>query len=292
MKKREEIMRKLVASAVLAASVLLSPVSAQAQDGCKLDKSEHVFSQTPNGPLKAHVFSAPGNQEKPRPAIVIFHGGGWVMGDPSWSFWLVDRYACKGIVTIVAQYRLSDQKTASPAEASDDAMAAIGWIRAHAAQFNIDPDKVAALGWSAGAHLAASAAVFATEKTQSPNLLALVSPAVSVVEDNHFRALFPPGTKIEDFSPAEHVRPGLPPTVIVTGRTDTVTPLAGVTKFHERMLAAGNVSVLHVYDGVGHLFTPAGQADDGFPKPDPAVQQKAYEAIDRFLAEQGYLPAN
>lgn len=284
-------MHRLTMAAVLAVSVILSPIVAQAQDGCKLDKSEHVFTETPNGPLKAHVFVPSGTQGTPRPAIVIFHGGGWVMGEPSWSFWLVDRYACKGMVTIVAQYRLSDQKTASPAEASDDARAAIAWTRTHAADYNIDPDRIAALGWSAGAHLAASAAVFATDKAQSPNLLALVSPAVSVVEDNHFRALFPPGTKIEDFSPAEHVRADLPPTVMVTGRTDTVTPLTGVTKFHNRMLAAGNVSVLHVYDSVGHLFTPASQPDDGFPKPDPAVQEKAYAAIDAFLIERGYLPA-
>lgn len=285
-------MRTMAATAGLAIWAIFSALAAQAQDGCKLDKSEHVFSQAPSGPLKVHVFSPAGTEGKERPAIVIFHGGGWIMGEPSWSFWLVDRYACKGMVTIVAQYRLSDQKTASPAEAADDATAAIAWTRAHATQLGVDQEKVAALGWSAGAHLAASAAVFSTDQAHSPNLLALVSPAVSVVEDNHFRSLFPPGTRIEDFSPAEHIRPGLPPTIMVTGRTDTVTPLAGVTKFHDRMLAAGNVSVLHVYDGVGHLFTPAGQPDDGFPKPDQAVQQKAYEAIDRFLAERGYVPAN
>jgi acetyl esterase len=282
-------LRNLMVAAVLVASAVFSPMLALAQDSCKPAMSEHVFSQTPGGPLKAHVFSPPGDSAKPRPAIVIFHGGGWVMGEPSWTFWLVDRYACKGMVTIVAQYRLSDQKTASPAEASDDAMNIIAWTRTNAEKFNLDPDRVAALGWSAGAHLAASAAVFGTDKAQRPDLLALVSPAVSVVEDNHFRSLFPPGTQIEDFSPAEHVRPGLPPTVMVTGRTDTVTPLAGVTRFHERMLAAGNVSVLHVYDGAGHLFTPAGQPDDGFPKPDPAIQAKAYEAIDRFLIEQGFM---
>jgi acetyl esterase/lipase len=178
----------LVTATVLSVSAIALPLAAQAQDGCKLDKSEHVFSQAPNGPLKTHVFSPPGTKGKPRPAIVIFHGGGWVMGDPSWSFWLTDRFACKGMVTIVAQYRLSDQKTASPAEAIDDARAAIDWTRAHAKEFNIDPTRVAALGWSAGAHLAASAAVFATDKTQSPDLLALVSPAVSVVEDRGFFA--------------------------------------------------------------------------------------------------------
>src|SRR5688572_33408812 len=101
-------MRNLLAGAVLAACLICVPAAAAAQDGCKLDKSEHVYSQTASGPLKAHVFSPPGDGSHARPAIVIFHGGGWIMGEPSWAFWQVDRFACRGMVTIVAQYRLSD----------------------------------------------------------------------------------------------------------------------------------------------------------------------------------------
>lgn len=100
---------------------------------------------------------------------------------------------------------------------------------------------------------------------------------------------FPLGTKAENFSPAEHVVPSLPPTIIVTGRIDTVTPLKAVQKFHERMRAAGNVSELNIYDDVGHMFTPKGQSDKGFPNPDKAVRQRAYEAIDEFLIKQGYM---
>lgn len=267
---------------------LLLPLMARAEGACSLDKSEHVYSQTPSGPLKAHVFSPAAPSVTPRPALVIFHGGGWVVGDPSWSFWLVDRYACNGITVVVPQYRLSDQKTASPAEASDDAMAAIKWTREHADEFRLDRRRVASLGWSAGAHLAASAAVFAKERVESPDLLALVSPAVSVVNDGHFRTLFPPGLPLSDFSPAEHVRPGLPPAITVTGRTDTVTPLPEVMKFHNAMRKAGNVSVIQVFDDVGHLFTPAGVPDDRMPKPDLSVQERAYRAIDEFLITHGY----
>lgn len=277
-------MRQWIATALAS----MVPFLAAAQGDCKLDKSEHVYSHTPNGALKAHVFSPAGPSQKARAAVVIFHGGGWVVGEPAWSFWLVDRYACKGMTVVVPQYRLSDKKTASPAEASDDAMAAIQWTRQHANQLRVDEHRIAALGWSAGAHLAASAAVFGADKGQRPDLLALVSPAVSIVNDGHFRALFPPGMSMADFSPAQHVRPGLPPTIIVTGRADTVTPLAEVSKFHEQMLKAGNVSVLKVYDEVGHLFTPAGERDDGFPKPNQAIQRQAYEAIDTFLIAHGY----
>lgn len=277
-----------MARLLVTALALMLPLAAGALGECALEKSEHVYSNTPNGALKAYVFSPVGQPAKPRAAVVIFHGGGWVAGEPPWAFWLVDRYACKGMTVVVAQYRLSDQKTASPAEASDDAMAAIKWTRESAAKFHLDRNRIASLGWSAGAHLAASAAVFANDKAQRPDLLAFVSPALSVVNDKHFRALFPPEVSISDFSPAQHVKPGLPPAIIVTGRTDTVTPLAEVSKFHERMLEAGNVSVLKVFDGVGHLFTPAGEPDDRMPKPDLVIQAQAYAAIDAFLIAHGY----
>ncbi|MCA1246428.1 alpha/beta hydrolase [Massilia sp. MS-15] len=279
-----------MAQVILAAAVsCLVPVEGYAADPCTRTEAEFAFSQTATGPLKLHVFSPLHTDTLPRPAIVIFHGGGWTMGEPSWAFGLVDRYACKGLVTIVAQYRLSDGKTVSPADAVDDAMAAIKWTRTNATRFNLDPGRVAALGWSAGAHLAASAAVFARDADQRPNLLALVSPAVSVENDLHFRSLFPPQTSIEKYSPAEHVMPSLPPTIMVTGREDTVTPLAAVRKFHERMKAAGNVSELKVYDDVGHLFTPKGQSDSGFPNPDKAIRQRAYDAIDEFLIQHTYM---
>ncbi|MCA1855119.1 alpha/beta hydrolase [Massilia oculi] len=282
-------MHKIARVVVVAAVFICMLPEAHSASPCTPTETEFAFRQTAAGPLKVHVFSPPHHIKTPRPAIVIFHGGGWTMGDPSWAFGLVNRYACKGLVTIVAQYRLSDKKTATPADAVDDAMAAIRWVRTNATTLGLDPDRVAALGWSAGAHLAASAAIFAKDDDQRPSLLALVSPAVSVVDDGHFSSLFPLGTKTENFSPAEHVGPSLPPTIIVTGRDDTVTPLRAVKKFHERMKAAGNVSELHVYDDVGHMFTPKGQSDSGFPNPDKAVRQRAYEAIDEFLIRQAYM---
>ena len=279
-----------VVNVVIAAALLgLSSLNAFSASKCKYSEAQFTFKQTATGPLKVHVFSPPQHASSVRPAVVIFHGGGWTMGDPSWAFGLVDRFACKGLVTIVPQYRLSDKKTASPADAIEDAKAAIAWTRANREKFELDPSRVAALGWSAGAHLAASAAVFAEHKNQRPDLLALVSPAVSVVDDAHFRSLFTPETTIENFSPAEHIKPLLPPTIIVTGRLDTVTPLTSVRKFHDLMTAAGNLSVLNVYDEVGHLFTPKGEPDNGFPNPDKVVRRQAYDAIDAFLVQQAYV---
>ena len=60
-------------------------------------------------------------------------------------------------------------------------------------------------------------------------------------------------------------------------------PMAGAKRFCDRMRTAGNVCELHVYEGFGHLFTPAGTPDDGMPKPDQATSEDAFQRACRFL---------
>lgn len=246
--------------------------------------------------MKAYVFSPSAEKASGRrqPAIVIFHGGGWAMGEPEWAFPRAKHFAERGLVAIAAQYRLSDQKEITPLEAMADARAVIRWMRAEADSLGIDPDRIAAYGWSAGAHLAASAAVFDEDVSgetvsASPNALVLVSPAVSLESDGWAQRLLGNRGSVRDISPDEHVRQGLPPTLILQGSDDTVTPASGVERFCERMRAAGNSCQLHVYQGFGHLFTPAGTPDDGMPQPDPATSADAMARADRFLETLGFL---
>ena len=77
--------------------------------------------------------------------------------------------------------------------------------------------------------------------------------------------------------------------MILHGRADTVTPLKGVQKFHDRMTLFQNRCELQVYDGVGHLFTPEGEPDDGYPNPEPNVQADAWLKIEEFLGSLGFL---
>ena len=90
-------------------------------------------------------------------------------------------------------------------------------------------------------------------------------------------------------SPGELVESGLPPTLLLQGRTDTVTPLVGTQRFHQRMLPAGNSSELIVYDTVGHLFTPSREPDDGWPHPDSEVRAASYRAAETFLRSLGFV---
>jgi acetyl esterase/lipase len=216
------------------------------------------------------------------------------MGEPSWAFARARHFAERGLVAVAAQYRLSDQKTITPLEAMADARAVIRWMRSNAGMLGIDADRIAAYGWSAGGHLAASAAIFnpAGEDDRvsaAPNALVLTSAALSLGSDRWLQRLVLQRASAQDISPDEHVRKGLPPTLILQGDVDTVTPLAGARRFCDRMRDAGNVCELHVYEGFGHLFTPAGVRDDGMPQPDPATSKDAVARADRFLTGLGYI---
>lgn len=253
-----------------------------------------VFARRGTADLKAYVFSPTGAKlGQPKAAIVLFYGGGWVAGEPSWAFGRAQHFAGRDMVAVAAQYRLSDQKEITPLDAVEDAGDALRWVRSHARELGVDPNRIAAYGWSAGAHLAACTAILHIPPDNPvscvPDALVLVSPAVAASSDGWFRRLLGTKAKPEDLSPDEHVRPGLPPTAIVEGREDTVTPLAGVQRFVDRMKAANNRCELYVFEGAGHLFTPVGTPDDGYPKPDPAIEAAAFSKLDAFLVSLGYM---
>jgi acetyl esterase len=245
--------------------------------------------------LRAFVFRpAPGPKDRSRSAIIIFHGGGWAGGAPQNTFDRGRHFASLGMVAISAEYRLSDQKTVTPLEAMEDARDIIRWARANAALLGIRPIRVAVYGSSAGAHLAASAAIF--NETDSgagvssvPDAMILVSPAVEVMNDGWLARLLGGRAEIASISPAEHVRKGLPPTLILQGDLDTVTPLRRVSVFCDRMRAAGNSCDLVVYPDVGHVFTPKGIPDNETPQPDPKVWADALKKSDKFLQDLGFL---
>jgi acetyl esterase/lipase len=96
---------------------------------------------------------------KPRPAVVVVHGGGWLEGDKS-SFTSrqhgvpgnIEEFAELGFVAVTINYRLSGE--APWPAALEDCKCAVRWLRAHARDYNIDPKHIGAYGNSAGGHLA------------------------------------------------------------------------------------------------------------------------------------------
>lgn len=237
-------------------------------------------------PLEAHIF-APGASVRPRAAVIVLHGGGWAFGDVTWAHPRARYYAERGMVGIAAQYRLADQAEVSPLEAVADARAQIAWVRANAARLNIDPNRIVAFGWSAGGHLAVAAAQSGDPATR-PDALVLWSPAVDLESDGWFARLLGARGNVADHSPLREVRAGMPPTLILQGDVDTVTPVGGAQAFCAAMQAARNVCELEIYRGYGHLFTPAGQDDSEEPNTDRAIAKAAEQRADRFLQRRGF----
>jgi acetyl esterase len=196
-------------------------------------------------------------------------------------------------VAVAAEYRLCDQKTITPLDAMADARDMIRWMRRNAASIGIQPDRIAVYGVSAGGHLAASLATFddrAIEQPSAvPNAMVLISPAVSLAHDGWFQKILAGRASAADASPDEHVDKVLPPTAIFIGGADTLTPIVGAKRYCDRANDRGGHCEIHVYPGVGHLFTrKLDNQEDDFD-PDPKVVLDARQKGDRFLAERGFL---
>lgn len=92
------------------------------------------------------------NSDRPLPVVALIHGGGWVNGDRLGYAAAAIQFARTGAYAAVGVgYRLT-KEARWPAQVYD-CKAAIRWIRAHAKEFNLDPDKIAVMGSSAGGHL-------------------------------------------------------------------------------------------------------------------------------------------
>jgi len=89
----------------------------------------------------------------PFPAVILVHGGAWITGNHAMENPFAMELARRGYVAATVEYRLSNE--AKYPAAIYDLKASIRWLRANAARFNTDPNRIAAVGASAGGHLVA-----------------------------------------------------------------------------------------------------------------------------------------
>ncbi|WP_372015877.1 alpha/beta hydrolase [Pseudoxanthomonas sp. 10H] len=267
------------------------PARAMAAPGPRIESIPGGAGQ----PMQVHVFAP--RASAPRAAIVLFHGGGWAFGDASWIHGTARWLAEAGMVAVSVEYRLSDPGGggSTPFDAVADARAAIRWVRQEAARLGVDPGRIAAGGVSAGAHLAAATAAFdepfGGEVSARPDLLVLWSPAVSVAGSGWFRRLAGGVAQAASLSPDLHVHRDMPPAILLQGAEDTVTRAAGAERFCARMRQSHVTCELHVYPGVGHLFTRnlTRQEDPDHAAIDRAVGARADAEALEFLRGMGFI---
>jgi len=169
-----------------------TPESSVIEDNAakRLGAERFIYRQVGDRSLKAFVF-LPKAAGRSRPAILLFHGGAWQLGDASGLFGRAKEFADKGLVAIAVDYSLANNGL-TPIDSVDDACAAFAWARLHAAEFGLDPKQVVGYGWSAGGHLATAAAALPAVRerkimpSERPNVLMLYSPALNMAKDPFF----------------------------------------------------------------------------------------------------------
>jgi acetyl esterase/lipase len=257
-----------------------------------------VYKKTGDTELTLQIFEPAAGPKTGRPAIVFFFGGGWNSGSPK-QFEPHSRHlAARGMVAIVADYRVASRHKVKPVACVADAKSALRWVRRHAERLGIDPQRIAAGGGSAGGHLAAATATVpgfdepGEDKTVSavPDALVLFNPAlvlapISGLDLAGFGDRVPAdrmGTDAVNLSPAHHVKKGAPPTIVFHGKADTTVPYATAEKFTEIMRAAGNRCELVGYEGQPHGFFNHGRGDN-------KMYAATLAATDAFLVSLGWL---
>ena len=268
---------------VLVVLALSLSVGVAQERSFKPDK-QIVYKSFDKDPLELNVFLPDGwKASDRRPAIVFFFGGGWVGGTPT-QFYPHSRYlASRGMVAISAQYRTRNSHGTSPVECVADGKSAVRWMREHAGELGIDPDRIAAGGGSAGGHVAATTGVIDgldeegenLSVSSKPNALVLYNPATDISQIERW------GDRALEGSPLQHVSKGDPPTVVFHSRDDQTVPYETAEQFCEAMNGAGNRCELVSFDGRPHGFF-------NYTRSRVAYKTTVWH-MDRFLASLGYL---
>ena len=241
--------------------------------------TRHIYKTIGNIDLPLYVFQNQQSQvHNKRPAIVFFFGGGWTGGSPVQFEKQCEHFSKRGMVAITVEYRVSSRHGVKIDDCIEDAKSAMRWVRAHADELGIDPNRIAAAGGSAGGHLAACTSVIEKFDASSddkaisakPNALVLFNPALAIAWDERMpqelRAIAQQKMSgrsrapIQDVSPLTYASTEQPPCIMFFGTSDRL--LQGAQLYQEDSTEAGNLCEIVTYDGKGHGFFNSGEHYD------------------------------
>ena len=227
--------------------------------------------------LKCDVYVPEG--VGPYPAVIAIHGGAWRQGSKIALLRHAWRLAKSGYVVVAINYRHAPEHP-FPAQVHDCKFA-VRWMRANAKEYKIDPNRIAAFGYSAGGHLAALLGT--TNKADgleglgelpSSNDLSQYSSAVQAtviggapcefdwIGENANTLVYWLGEKRANApdvylkaSPTNYVTADDPPFYIFHGEQDMIVPLSSSNKLHCKLLDNGVQSKREVALSLGHIAT-------------------------------------
>ena len=252
---------------------------------------EGVEYANPDGQHLMLNIALPADDAAPRPAIACIHGGGFRAGDRKGWNDRCRRLAERGYVAVTIDYRLAPRYP-FPA-AVEDCKAAVRWLRLNAEKYRVDPDRIGAVGDSAGGHLAqylgVSGDVHDFDGDQNPGPSSRVSCVVNYygpsdltrsygrsVDAHEVLPLFLGGDVEHErkrhvlASPLYWVTPRAAPTLLIHGTEDKYVNHEQAQWIYERLKAAQVEVELLTLQGAGHGF----KGDDA---------KKAEDAMSRWF---------
>ena len=213
----------------------------------------------------------------PFAAAIIVHGGAWVAGDKRGTVQPLFQPLSQGTFAWFSiNYRLvrgndpasliSPASIAALTGAIDDVRAATEFVRAHAAEYSIDPRRIVLIGESAGAHLVSMAALRPNPAGNVRAVVAFYSPSdlIDLVENSGripaalrqavkgspFEAILTAG--LRDLSPRRWVTQDSPPFLLIHGTADMLVPIQQSVDMCAAFAASGAACELYRVDGAGH----------------------------------------
>jgi acetyl esterase/lipase len=297
------ISNKIIQIALVSRLIVFIVLESSAQNYYppKFDNArEEVYKTVDNIQLKLWIFNPIAHEKSDkRPAIVFFFGGGWQSGNPHQFEKHCEYLASRGMVAIIADYRVAQRHNVLANSCVADAKSAVRWIRKNAVELGVNPVQIVAGGGSAGGHLAVSTATLPNfdesnenlEISSIPNALILFNPVLILAPiKNSFpefeKKLNPRisrlGAEPKSMSPYHNIKTGLPPSIIFHGEADTTVPFKTALIFTEKMNLFGNNCTLIGYKGEHHGFFNFGKKSNG-----PFID--TVHKMDQFLVSIGYL---
>jgi acetyl esterase/lipase len=253
-------------------------------------RTDVVYAEADGVPLRFDHYR-PLPVREAVPAVVFVHGGGWMRGDPSQAAGNALHLAHRGIATVAISYRLAPAHR-FPAPL-DDLRRGLRWVRSHADELGIDPERIALLGLSAGAHLVMLAHLGGRIPELAPDLpeeLREVPETVRAVVAHYgpydlarrrsemVDALL--GPRAGDVawarlaSPVEHATHATAPILLVHGTGDRLVSWHESERMQAELQAAGAASELLLLEGAPHAFQVDWRGE---------ANRRANAAMDAFL---------
>ncbi len=224
------------------------------------------------GSPSLQIYPTQGREGHAGAAVVICPGGGYGgLARDHEGHQPAQWFNAQGVSAFVLHYRLGSQGHHHPAQLAD-VQRAIRWVRAHAGDYGIAPDRIAVMGFSAGGHLASMAATLFGEKAYEasdgvdeasarPDFAILCYPVISldrgVAHGGSRKNLLGPERAEDDAWAARlssdlNVTERTPPTFLFQTDADAVVPAENAVRFYLALRAKKVPAEMHVYEAGPH----------------------------------------